>query len=65
LALLDTLSADDRLAEHHRLSAVRAHLLEQAGDADGAREQYLLAARRATSLPEQRYLRAREARLRR
>ena len=32
---------------------------------DGAREQYLLAARRATSLPEQRYLRAREARLRR
>jgi RNA polymerase sigma factor (sigma-70 family) len=65
LELLDTLGADDRLAEHHRLAAVRAHLLEQAGDADGAREQYLLAARRATSLPEQRYLRAREARLRR
>jgi len=65
LALLDTLAADDRLAEHHRLAAVRAHLLERSGDPDGAREQYLLAARRANNLPEQRYLRAREARLRR
>ena len=53
------------MAGHHRLAAVRAHLLEQAGDLDAAREQYRLAARRTTSLPEQRYLQAREARLRR
>jgi RNA polymerase sigma factor (sigma-70 family) len=65
LDLLDALAADDRMAGHHRLAAVRAHLLEQAGDRDAAREQYALAARRTTSLPEQRYLQAREARLRR
>jgi RNA polymerase sigma factor (sigma-70 family) len=65
LDLLDALAADDRMAGHHRLAAVRAHLLEQAGDRDSAREQYALAARRTTSLPEQRYLQAREARLRR
>ena len=65
LELLDTLGTDERLAEHHRLAAVRAHLLEQAGEPDAAREQYLLAARRTTSLPEQRYLQGREARLRR
>jgi RNA polymerase sigma factor (sigma-70 family) len=59
LDLLDVLAADDRMAGHHRLAAVRAHLLEQAGDRDGAREQYALAARRTTSLPEQRYLQAR------
>ena len=65
LEQLDQLAADDRMAGHHRLAAVRAHLLEQAGDLDAAREQYRLAARRTTSLPEQRYLQAREARLRR
>jgi RNA polymerase sigma factor (sigma-70 family) len=65
LDLLDALAADDRMAGHHRLAAVRAHLLEQAGDHEAAREQYALAARRTTSLPEQRYLQAREARLRR
>jgi RNA polymerase sigma factor (sigma-70 family) len=59
LDLLDVLAADDRMAGHHRLAAVRAHLLEQAGDRDAAREQYALAARRTTSLPEQRYLQAR------
>ncbi len=35
LDLLDALDADDRLAGHHRLDAVRAHLLEMAGS-DGA-----------------------------
>ncbi len=63
LDLLDVLAADDRMAGHHRLAAVRAHLLEQAGDRDAAREQYALAARRTTSLPEQRYLQARLRRL--
>ncbi|MGH8986013.1 MAG: RNA polymerase sigma factor [Acidimicrobiia bacterium] len=63
LDLLETLDGDDRMATHHRLEAVRAHLLEMAGDHGGARSGYLTAARRTTSLPEQRYLEARAARL--
>jgi RNA polymerase sigma factor (sigma-70 family) len=56
LALLEPLEADGRLADHHRLEAVRAHLLEMSGDLAGARESYLLAARRTTSVPERDYL---------
>jgi predicted RNA polymerase sigma factor len=63
LDLLETLETDDRIAGHHRLDAVRAHLLEMAGDVDGARSSYRAAARRTTSIPEQRYLEARAARL--
>jgi RNA polymerase sigma factor (sigma-70 family) len=63
LQLLNALDADERLAGHHRLDAVRAHLLEMAGDRDEARASYQLAARRTTSLTEQRYLDARAARL--
>jgi RNA polymerase sigma factor (sigma-70 family) len=63
LRLLDTLDADGRLAGHHRLAAVRGHLLEMAGDTEGARDAYRLAARRTASLPEQRYLTGRAARL--
>jgi hypothetical protein len=53
----------DRLAGHHRLDAVRAHLLEMAGDVDGAIRHYRPAAGRTTSLAEQAYLRMRAARL--
>jgi RNA polymerase sigma factor (sigma-70 family) len=63
LDLLATLDADERMADHHRLDAVRAHLLEMADDRAGARACYQLAARRTTSLPEQRYLSARADRL--
>jgi RNA polymerase sigma factor (sigma-70 family) len=63
LTLLDKLATDDRLATDHRPYAVRAHLLEMAGDEVAAREAYLAAARRTTSLPRQRYLNARAARL--
>ena len=63
LELLATLDGDERLAGHHRLDAVRAHLLEMAGDHGAARAGYRAAARRTTSLPEQRYLEARAARL--
>jgi RNA polymerase sigma factor (sigma-70 family) len=63
LELLATLDDDGRLAGHHRLDAVRAHLLELAGDTGAARERYLAAARRTTSLPEQRYLERQAARL--
>jgi predicted RNA polymerase sigma factor len=51
------------MATTHRLAAVRAHLLELAGDASGARVAYLDAARKTRSTPEQRYLTARAARL--
>jgi RNA polymerase sigma factor (sigma-70 family) len=64
LALLTPLDNDPRVADHHRLLSVRAHLLEMAGDIDAARAGYRAAARRTTSLPEQRYLDARAARLR-
>jgi predicted RNA polymerase sigma factor len=61
LALLASL--DERLAESHRLVAVRAHLLDLAGDRAAAREAYREAARRTTSLPERRHLEGRAARL--
>jgi RNA polymerase sigma factor (sigma-70 family) len=63
LAILGTLDGDDRLAQTHRLDAVRGHLLELAGDLPAARECYQRAARRTGSLPEQRYLELRAARL--
>jgi RNA polymerase sigma factor (sigma-70 family) len=63
LHLLATLDADERIAGHHRLHAVRAHLLELAGDTAAARESYRTAARGTTSVPEKRYLEARAARL--
>jgi RNA polymerase sigma factor (sigma-70 family) len=63
LDLLATLDNNDRVANHHRLDAVRAHLLEMAGDRAAARARYRAAARRTTSLPERRYLEARAARL--
>jgi RNA polymerase sigma factor (sigma-70 family) len=63
LELLATLDGDERVAEQHRLAAVRAHLLELAGEPAGARAAYREAARRTTSLPERRYLEARAAAL--
>jgi RNA polymerase sigma factor (sigma-70 family) len=61
--LLATIDADQRLSRHHRVAAVRAHLLEMAGDLDAARSAYRLAARRTMSEPERRYLEERAARL--
>jgi RNA polymerase sigma factor (sigma-70 family) len=63
LDLLATVADDARIAEHHRLASVRAHLLELAGDAAGARAAYLEAAARTTSTPERTYLEQRAARL--
>jgi RNA polymerase sigma factor (sigma-70 family) len=63
LELLATLDGDERLTAHHRLDAVRAHLLERTGDHTAARAAYEQAARRTASLPEQRYLQERAARL--
>lgn len=63
LDLLKTLDRDDRLAEHHRLDAVRAHLFEMLGDNETAVRHYRIAASRTTSIPEQNYLLAQAARL--
>jgi predicted RNA polymerase sigma factor len=64
LNMLDALDADGRLTGHHRLNAVRAHLLEMAGDHLAAIEHYQLAADRTTNLPERNYLITQAARLR-
>jgi RNA polymerase sigma factor (sigma-70 family) len=61
LALLDGLG--DRLGDHHRLHSVRAHLLEQAGDARGAIAGFQAAAARTTNLRERDYLVTKAARL--
>ena len=63
LRVLAELAADKRMARHHRLLATRAHLRERAGDRPAAAADYLEAARRATSLPERRYLAVQAARL--
>ncbi|GAA0951784.1 RNA polymerase sigma factor [Virgisporangium aurantiacum] len=63
LSLVDDLRRDPRIAEDHRVFAVRAHLLERAGDPAGARAAYEAAAERTMSQPQQRYLRARASRV--
>ncbi len=61
---LDLLAeVEPRLEGHHRVHAVRAHLLELAGDWAGAHAEYVRAAGLTASLPEQRYLTKRAARL--
>jgi len=62
LAVLD--GVEPSLVGHHRVEAVRGHLLEMGGDVDGAIEHYRLAARMTPNLPEQRHLTTRAARLR-
>jgi RNA polymerase sigma factor (sigma-70 family) len=63
LALLGTLDHDERMTRNHRLEAVRGHLLELAGELEAARVSYQRAARMTASIPEQRYLALRAARL--
>ena len=63
LQALQPLSDDPALDRYHRLHAVRAHLLERAGDLAGAGREYARAAELTASRPEQRYLALRLARL--
>jgi RNA polymerase sigma factor (sigma-70 family) len=63
LTLVDALAEDKRLTDHHRLHAVRGHLLEMSGDVPGALDAYRLAAQLTRSLPEQRYLNTKAAAL--
>ena len=62
LALLAPLQDDERLRAGHRLDAVRAHLLERAGELDAARELYRAAASKTSSAPERNYLLMKAAR---
>jgi predicted RNA polymerase sigma factor len=64
LELLEELDADGRLSGHHRVDAVRAHLLELAGDHQAAIKHYWTAAGRTANLPERNYLMMQAARLR-
>jgi predicted RNA polymerase sigma factor len=61
LAMLDGL--DERLGDHHRLHAVRAHLLEMAGDTGAAVAEFRAAAAGTTNLRERHYLMTMAARL--
>jgi RNA polymerase sigma factor (sigma-70 family) len=63
LELLEPLLDLPAMRRHHRTHAVRAHLLELAGDHAGAEQEYRTASRLTTSLPEQRYLNGRLAAL--
>jgi RNA polymerase sigma factor (sigma-70 family) len=63
LELLKGLDADARMSGHYRLDAVRAHLLEMAGDHERAKAHYRAAAEGTTSIPERNYLITRASRL--
>jgi RNA polymerase sigma factor (sigma-70 family) len=56
---LSDAETDPALAGHYRVSAVRAHLLDMAGDHDEALTYYRRAARLTLSVPERRYLKSR------
>jgi predicted RNA polymerase sigma factor len=55
--------AEARLEGNHRVEAVRAHFLEQAGDTDAAAAAYRRAAALTTNLAEQRHLTRQAARV--
>ncbi|WP_344420512.1 RNA polymerase sigma factor [Amycolatopsis minnesotensis] len=63
LRRLSEAEGDPALAGHHRVAAIRAHLLDMSGDRETAAVQYRLAAKRTLSLPEQRYLEQRAVEL--
>lgn len=63
LERLAALDSDARVGGHYRLDAVRAHLLEMAGDHARAIVHYRAAAERTASIPERNYLISKAARL--
>jgi predicted RNA polymerase sigma factor len=64
LEIVDAIESEGRLTGHHRVDAVRAHLLEMAGQPELAVRHYLAAAERTTNIPERNYLMTRAAELR-
>ncbi len=63
LELLDALREMPRIAEHHRMDAVRGHLLEMAGETEAAARCYRAAAGKTANLPERNYLLLQAARI--
>ena len=63
LELIAKLDGDPRVAGHYRLDAVRAHLLERAGERTMAASCYRAAAVKTTSTPERNYLMMKAARV--
>jgi predicted RNA polymerase sigma factor len=63
LDVVAALAGDERIADHHRLAAVRAHLHQLAGHRALALADYRRAAQLTTSLPERRYLERQASRL--
>jgi predicted RNA polymerase sigma factor len=63
LALLAPLEDDERTRGNHRLDAVRAHLLERAGERGAAVDLYREAASKTASVPERDYLLMKAARV--
>ena len=63
LELLAPLENDPRLRGVHRLDAVRAHLLDRAGEHETAADLYRTAASKTTSVPERNYLLMKAARV--
>jgi RNA polymerase sigma factor (sigma-70 family) len=64
LVVLQKLESDPRIRGHYRLDAVRAHLLERAGQVAAAVPHYVAAAEKTASIPERNYLLLKVARLR-
>jgi predicted RNA polymerase sigma factor len=62
-ALAELDAVEPELAGYHRVHAVRAHLLEQAGEGEAAGAAYRRAAEQTLSVPERRYLLDRAARV--
>ena len=58
---MESAKADPALTGHYRFDAVKAHLLDLAGDHEDARRYYERAARHTLSLPERHHLRSRAA----
>jgi RNA polymerase sigma factor (sigma-70 family) len=63
IALVDALDDGGRLRGTHRIDAVRAHLLEMAGQRAQALAHFRAAAERTTNIPERDYLLTQAARL--
>ncbi|HLI95621.1 MAG TPA: DUF6596 domain-containing protein [Candidatus Baltobacteraceae bacterium] len=63
LQRVETLTSDPRLGKHHRVDAVRAHLLELSGRTQAAAEHFRSAAKKTNSVPERNYLLTKAARL--
>jgi len=61
LEMLASIDKDARMRGNHRLDAVRAHLLERAGDRAGAAAHYRTAAERTMNLAERNFMLTRAA----